>query len=642
MRLITKYYQRAHYSTPSFTPELSDLVMKNFIKLWDPGKVYFLQKDVDLVMTKVAPKLKDLLESNNCSPIDLIFALYSKRFADQMNSITSQIGLKHDFNIDESLIIDRTKLKYAAEEKELKERWRKRIKFQHMQLLKSLDDEKVVREKLTKRYGLLKKRHDELNTDDVYSSFLDAFATALDPHTDYFPPVQLEEFQIQTRLSLDGIGAMLRSMDGITSVSSLVPGGAAAKGGLLKVDDKIVAVAQADGPPVDVIDMDIKDVVKHIRGPGGTKVILTVRRDGKELIIPIIREKVQLEDRAAKSMAYNIKVGADNFLIGVIDLPSFYIDFAGRQAKKKDFRSSSRDVAHELEKLNEKKIDGLIVDVRSNPGGSLDEAITLSGLFNGPGPVVQVKGNQGEAQVSEYQGPAMYNGPLIILVDRQSASASEILAGAIKDYERGLIVGDAHTFGKGTVQSLNDLDQRLGAIKITISKFYRPSGSSTQQKGVDSDIVFPSIADLYGIGEKHYDQSLPWEAVPAANYRNFNLVSRFLPEIKKRSMARINADSEFKKVYEAISEYEKNEEERSKVSLKLDPKEKQNSKESIDEKLATDTKKGEEKKKTEEEKKLEQLKHDPYLQETLKIAGDYILVQRSKKLANTIIVGLNK
>ena len=643
IKQMTQYYLRMHFSIHEFSGEISQRTVNNFIRLWDPGKVYFLKEDIDRFAKKSYQQLPKMLNKADCSLIDVIFAQYSKRFEERQSIIPKLIDTKHDFTKDEYMQIDRKALPYAKTQDEIYDRWRKRIKFQHLQLSKSLDDDKKIREKLHKRYELASKRHKDLDTEDVYGIFMDSFATALDPHTDYFSPSKLEEFRISTRLSLEGIGALLRSEDGVTSIQSLVPGGAAQKSGKLKVDDKIVAVAQGNGTPVDVIDMDLKDVVKLIRGPGGTEVRLSIRRGDRELVAPIIREKIQLADRAAKSNMYSSRVelpGKDKtYKVGVIDLPSFYMDFEGRQANKENFRSSSRDMRVEINKLKAQQVDGIIVDLRSNGGGSLDEAINVAGLFGGSGPVVQIKGSKTKPYINYYDRKAIYDGPLILLIDRQSASASEILAGAIKDYGRGLIVGDSHTFGKGTVQNLNDLDPKLGAIKVTISKFFRPSGESTQLRGVGSDIILPSISDYYEIGEKHYDYAIPWGEVKKAEHPQFNMVGPYVNQVKLASAGRLKNDKGFKEVKEAIEEYKKGKEERMRVSLKAPTKEEK----AKDEKEAKDREEAESKmEKDAYGNVIQKLDDDIFMQETIKIMTDYIRVLEKNKLGRIKIVELEK
>lgn len=641
VRHLVNHYLRLHFSANKFTNDLGKATLKNFLKAWDPGKVYFLQEDIDRFNEKFSDKIPEMISNNNCSAIEVIFSQYSKRYSERQAAIPALINMKHDFKVDEYMNIDRKNMKYAGSIKEIDERWRKRIKFQHLQLLQTMNDHEKIRGKLKKRYALLDKRHKGLDTDDVLESFLDAFSTALDPHSDYFSKTQLEEFRISTRLSLEGIGALLRSEDGVTSIQSLVPGGAAQKSNLIKIDDKIVAVAQGEAAPVDVIDMDLREVVKLIRGPGGTEVRLTLRRDSKELVVPIIREKIQLKDRAAKSKIYNVRSELpkvkESYKIGVVDLPSFYMDFEGRQANKENFRSSSRDMQKEIEGLIKKKVSAIIVDLRSNGGGSLDEAINVAGLFSGKGPVVQIKGASATPFVSRFEGKPIFDGPLVLLIDRQSASASEILAGAIQDYGRGVIVGDSHTFGKGTVQNLSDLSSRLGAIKVTISKFYRPSGGSTQLKGVASDIVLPSISDHYEIGEKHYDSALPWEKLAEVKHKQFNLVDDYKSKLRLASAARVKNSKDFKEIMEAIEKYEKGKKERMRVSLKEKSKEEKA-------KDAKERKELEEKEKQLAKDKygnlIPQLKDDPTLQESIYIATDYVRLLEKKNLARLKILEL--
>lgn len=643
VRHLVGLYLKMHFANASFDDEMSRRTLDNFIKTWDPGKVYFLKSDVKALEDKYSSKLDDMITDANCSALEEVMKVYSKRFYERQKTIKAAVDAKHDYKIDEYMDIDRKKLEYATTTEEIAERWRQRVKFQMLQLRATLKDEAKSRDKLHKRYDLMARRQAELSSDDMYSFFLNGFSLSLDPHSEYLSPEQLEDFRISTRLSLEGIGAVLRSDDGFTTIQSLVPGGAAAKTGKVKVDDKIIAVAQGNDSPVDVIDMDLREVVKLIRGTRGTEVRLTiVREDGgktAQIVAPIIREQIQLQDRAAKSKIYSVTVDEAkdqkrNLKVGVIDLPSFYIDFEGRQNRESDYKSSSRDMLNEIKKLTAAGVDSVIVDLRSNGGGSLDESIDIAGLFFEKGPVVQIKDTRGKIYVqSDEDEKTYYTGPLLVMINRQSASASEIFAGAIQDYHRGLIVGDSHTFGKGTVQNLNDIDEKLGAIKVTISKFYRPSGSSTQLKGVESDIVLPSIMDEYEIGEKQYDYALPWEKIKSSDYKLSTQVSQ---EIVKKlygiSRERVEKDAGFKVVFDAIKEYKTGMESRSKVSLKEDledPKAKKEA-EIADKKKADKAKKdGKKDKKApvdEEEDEDQQLSitEDFQMQEALRISADYV------------------
>ncbi len=654
VRQLVSVYFKMHFYHHDFDDELSRRTLDNFIKSWDPGKVYFLKADVEAIAAKYSTKLDDQVMDSNCAAIDEVVKLYAKRFEERQKTIDPIVDQPHDFTKDEFMVIDRKKLDWGTTTEELTERWRQRIKFQLMQLKGTMGDVAKAKDKLKKRYLLGVKRQNEMTSDDVYSLFLNSFSSALDPHSEYLSPESLEDFRISTRLSLEGIGAVLRSEDGFTTIQSLVPGGAAAKTGKVKVDDKIIAVGQGEEPPVDVIDMDLREVVKLIRGARATEVRLTVVRDdgGKnvQLVVPIVREQIQLKDRAAKSTVYNVNVteGATprTIKVGVIELPSFYMDFEGRQNREKNFKSSSADMRNEIGNLKKQNVDAVVVDLRSNGGGSLDESIDIAGLFFDKGPVVQTKDTRGSTYVQKDEdGKTEYAGPLVVMINRQSASASEIFAGAIQDYGRGLIVGDTHTFGKGTVQNLNDLDEKLGAIKVTISKFYRPSGSSTQLKGVESDIALPDVLDEYEIGEKHYDYALPWEKIAASDYKTFTLVSpETVKKLKEASVARLVADKGFEKIRVAIKEYKDGEESRSKVSLKEETaaeKEKKDGIKSAESKPGRDKgKKDKDKKKAEDEDDEEKLPltEDFHLQETLRISADYVQLLNKRALPSKIVL----
>ena len=340
VRLLSISFIRHHFSYNEFTDELSKRTFDNLIKAWDPSKLYFKKADVDELRSKYYTKIDDQISAANCAVVDDVANRYSKRFFERLKYVDKLVETKHDFKIDEYMIIDPDELKFASDDKELNDRWRKRIKFQHLQLKSTLSD-KEIQKKLKKRYQLAKKRHNELDAEDIYGVFLNAFSSGLDPHSSYYSPSSLDEFRIQTRLSLEGIGAVLRSEDGFTKIQSLVKGGAAFKTGKVKVGDKIVAVAQGDEPPVDVIDMDLSEVVKLIRGKRSTTVKLSIVREGKKgntkLVVPIVREKIQLEDRAAKGYSYKVTdpKSKKSMKVGVLSLPSFYMDFQGRQQGKK-------------------------------------------------------------------------------------------------------------------------------------------------------------------------------------------------------------------------------------------------------------------------------------------------------------------
>ena len=578
---LTKSYFNIHFSFSTWTDELSTRTLDNFIKAWDSGKIYFLQSDVDRFVKDYGTNLDDMIKINDCKAITDITNIFAQRFSESQAQVDKQVVAKQDFTVDEFLEFDRKKQSWATTSEEINERWRKRVKFQLLQLKESLGDLPKAQEKLTKRYKLGGKRQQEMTMDDVYSLFLASFATALDPHSGYLSAEELEDFRIQTRLSLEGIGAVLRSEDGFTTIQTVVPGGAAAQTGKFKVDDKIIAVAQGKETPVDVIDMDLREVVKLIRGTRGTEVRLTILRETKgknvQFVFPVVRDKIQLTDRAAKSKIHKVEMNEGSagdaqtrkISVGVITLPSFYMDFEGRQNRQSNFTSSSADMLRELKKMREQKVDAVVVDLRNNGGGSLDEAINVAGLFTGKGPQVQIRGSEGKTFVQDYKdGAAAWDGPLALVINRQSASASEIFAGAIQDYGRGLIVGGHHTFGKGTVQNLENLDERLGAIKVTISKFYRPAGSSTQLRGVESDIVLPDLMDELEIGEKHYDYALPWEKIESSAFKQYSQTNAVVPALRTASNSRMDKDAGFKKIIADINEYRGGEANRNRVTLK--------------------------------------------------------------------------
>ena len=633
VRELSMLYFKLHFAFNTFDDELSRRTVDSFVKAWDPAKLYFLQSDVDEFEQKYNTKLDDQIPAGDCSAIDFIMQRYAQRFEERQKKIYQLIDEKQDFTIDEYLPIDHKKIPWAKTVEEVNDGWRRRIKFQLLSLKQGgVKDEKLAREKMKKRYDLGLKRQNELTKDKVYEIYLNAFATALDPHSSYMPASELEDFRIKTRLSLEGIGASLRSEDGFTIVVSLVKGGAAEKGGLLKTGDKIIAVAQGSEEAVDVIDLDLQEVVKKIRGARGTTVNLSVIRDeaseSKKVIVPIVREKIQLVDQQASSKVIELVVndgGKDQKMkVGVVTLPSFYIDFEGKHKRVKGYRSSSDDTKAELDKMQKVGVDAVVMDLRSNGGGSLEESINVAGLFYGEGPVVQVKTQSGKIDAYADQDPkTYYKGPLLVIINRNSASASEIFAGAIQDYGRGLIVGDSHTFGKGSVQNLNDVAAKLGAIKVTVNKFYRASGASTQLDGVASDIRLPSLVDEFEIGEKYYDFAMPFDTIRGVPHQDFNMVKPYTPQLAQLSEKRVMAAKGFKEVVEEIKKFRENTDERSRVSLKEkkdDPADK-----GKDKKAA---KKADPEAEDAQELALE---NDIYLQESLYIASDYVQLIKGKK-----------
>lgn len=620
---------KSHFSIQTFDDELSQRMFDQYLKILDPGKVYFTAADFKELKDKYEKSFDDYIGKENCEPVSEIMKRFNRRFDETLPVIAKMIDMDHDFKVDEYMVVDRKEIDWAGTADEISDRWRKRIKYQVLQQRNAKEDIKKIREKLHKRFQLQAKRNNERTTSDMYGIFLDAAAVSLDPHSDYFTEDEIEEFRINNRLSLEGIGAVLGSEDGFTTIQSLVPGGAAARTGKLKEKDKIIAVAQGSGPMVNVFDMDLREVVRFIRGPRGSEVRLQIRREEESGVtnfeVPVIREQIQLEERAARSFVYDLKAkdreGKEkSYKVGLIDLPSFYFDFQGRQNKKTDFRSSSEDVKKQIESLKKRKVDAIAIDLRSNGGGALEESIKIAGFFIESGPVVQVKGLEGEPYVYSDEDPELlYDGPLIVMINRNSASASEIFAGAIKDYNRGLIVGDSHTFGKGTVQNVSEIPGLPGSIKITIQKFYRPLGASTQLEGVPSDIVLPSIFDELEIGEKYYDYALDFSRVGAAEVKDYKETGSLVEGIRKASEARVGKNPLFGEVKDAIDKYRAGKAERSRISLR-EGADKPEDEAGIDE----DEEASSSRSKDAEVQRIDLINKDAYVQEAMMIAGDYV------------------
>ena len=654
-------YIKMHYSADSFGNELGKRTLDNYLKALDPGKMYFLSSDVAKIHEVYGQRLDDMIRRSDCKALNSILRVYARRFDERQSVINDWIEFEHDFTVEEYFDTDRKKREYCATVEELNERWHLQVKYQLLRLTKRYDGPDKARSKLHKRFELSRKHLSELDAVEIASIFLNAFSTSLDPHTSYMSPDLLEEFRISTALSLNGIGAVLRSEYGVTTVQSLIQGGPAEKGGILQVGDRMVAVAQGEEDPVDLMDMKLRDVVNMVRGERGTEVGLTVEREEKEatvnLEIPIVRDKIELTDREAKAYSFSVDVYEDSdqpklYKIGLIQLPSFYIDFEGRKEKEKDFKSSSADVRELINDLKEEGIDALVIDLRNNSGGSLDEAVNIAGLFFDYGPVVQVRNTDGSKQIlADADVDTHYDGPLVLLTNRHSASSSEILAGAIQDYERGLIIGDSHTFGKGTVQKVNEVREgELGAMKVTISQFFRPSGSSTQLRGVEADIVIPDMVDEYEVGEKFYDYVLPWNSIERAKFPSLSLVDAYRDTLLAASEERIQMDTDFQELARDIDSYRENEEERTRVSLKEeeDPELKDEDEESADNsdqsenaesteatesQLAAGEKEEEgEETESDEEDEKPSLVEDILLRETLAITADYLQLLNDRTL----------
>lgn len=578
--LATRFLTNWHYKDTRLDDELSELIFDQYIELLDPNRSYFLASDI-AAFSRYKFSLDDALRHSDLQPAYEIFNIYLDRVRERVAYSRQEAHQPMDFTVDEFYQYDRSETAWAENTAEMDEIWRKRVKNDYLRLkLTDKDDEKIS-ETLDERYDSMERRINELKADDVFQFFMNAFAQSIEPHTSYLSPRTSENFEISMKLSLEGIGALLSRVTEYTTIASVVPGGPADQDGRLKAGDRVTAVGQGkDGKMVDVIGWRVDDVVELIRGPKDTIVRLDVLPEdvsiaGPATMIDIVRNEVKLEEQAAKSNIIEVPIeGTDQMhKIGVIDLPVFYLDFEGRASNKPDYRSSTRDVREQIEKLEEQGVTGIVIDLRDNGGGSLLEATTLTGLFIDRGPVVQVRNSNGRISTEEDLESGMaWDGPMAVLVNRYSASASEIFAAAIQDYGRGVIVGET-TFGKGTVQSLIDLDDyapsdtaSAGQLKLTMAQFFRVNGGSTQNKGVVPDIRFPSAGDPQEYGERSLPNALPWTSIDSARYERAGDLSRMVAVADNRYQARSSTDEEFEWLLADINEFNENSD-RTEVSL---------------------------------------------------------------------------
>lgn len=579
--IATRFLTNYHYKPARLDDELSSQIFDSYLKLLDPNRIYFLQADVDS-FERYRFLMDDSLRHSDLLSAYEIFNLYTDRVLERVEYSRERAQQPFDFTVDEEYRYNREDEPWAKTTAELDELWRQRVKNDYLRLkLTDKEPEKIV-ETLGERYDNLERRITELNSDDVFQFFMNAFAASIEPHTSYLSARNSENFEISMKLSLEGIGALLGRENEYTEISRVVPGGPVAKDGRLKAGDRITAVGQGqDGKMVDIIGWRIDDVVELIRGPKDTVVRLEILPEkesisGPTTMIEIVRDEVKLEEQAATSEI--IEVPADEssekmVKVGVIDLPVFYLDFNGRAQNRPDYRSSTRDVRRLIGELEDEGVAGIIIDLRSNGGGSLLEATTLTGLFIDTGPVVQVRNSTGRISVEEDLEPGMaWEGPLAVLVNRYSASASEIFAAAIQDYGRGLVIGET-TFGKGTVQSLLDLDDYasadrpgLGQLKITMAQFFRVNGGSTQNRGVEPDISFPTWGDPEEYGERSLDNALPWTSIDPARFESAGELDQLAAVTGSRYQDRMVGDQEFEWLQSDIEEYNKHADETS-VSL---------------------------------------------------------------------------
>lgn len=548
----------AHYERRTLNTPLSSQIFDRYFKDLDAQRAYFLAEDIK-GFEVFRDTLGNDLKKGNMRPAFLIYNRYQQRATERFDFMLAELAKgvdKIDFSKDEILEIDREKSPWLTTKAEIDDLWRKRLKAAVLGMKLSGKKNDDIQKTLTKRYKSQLNTVSRTKSDDAFSVFMNSFTETYDPHTEYFSPRTEENFNINMSLSLEGIGAVLQSSDDYTKVVRLVPAGPADKGGQLKTGDRIVAIAQGQQDFIDVVGWRIDEVVDKIRGPKGTTVRLQVIPasavdENQTRIISIVRNTVKLEDQAAQKKIVNVKRGEETQRIGVIKLPAFYADFQGMQSGDPNYRSTTRDVKKLINELKAEKINGLILDLRNNGGGSLSEANSLIGLFIATGPTVQIRNANGKVEVMGDSDPSVtYAGPLVVMVNRLSASAAEIFAGAIQDYGRGIVVGST-TFGKGTVQSLRDLE--YGQLKLTEAKFYRISGASTQNRGVSADILFPNIFDETEIGESALANALPWDTIPSARYLPYQDYSTRLINLRKASEIRQSTDPDFRFLNESIA-----------------------------------------------------------------------------------------
>ncbi|PRY61395.1 S41A family C-terminal processing peptidase-1 [Vreelandella songnenensis] len=538
-----------HYADLTFDEQWSQEAFQRYLDILDGQRAYLLSRDIEPYRHLEDDMADALFEGD----LDDAFKLYdrlSERHIARMEWLLERLdeGLAFDFDSDERLEIDREDAPWATRESELDELWRKRLKNDALTLALTDQDDEQIEDNLRQRYEGQLSRLRQTESEDVFGLLMAAVTSTIDPHTGYLSPRQSESFDIQMSLSLEGIGALLQADGEYVKVASLVPGGPADRADVLEPADRIIAVGQEDGEMVNVVGMRLDNVVDLIRGPKGSVVRLDIVPAQavdmtRSHIVEITRDTVSLEDQAAHGEVINVERDGEPHPIGVINIPTFYVDFDAWQAGEEEYRSTTRDVAREIERLKEEGVEGIVLDLRNNGGGALQEANSLIGLFIDRGPTVQVRDAQGRIQLyGDSDAGTTYDGPLTVLVNRLSASASEIFAGAIQDYGRGLVVGSS-TFGKGTVQTLNDLSH--GQIKLTRAKFYRISGESTQNRGVDPDIAFPSLIDPERIGESSLDNALGWDTVQNVQYRRYGTPEEFVDALAAQHQTRAKQNPNF-------------------------------------------------------------------------------------------------
>ncbi|MDE1165926.1 MAG: carboxy terminal-processing peptidase [Pseudomonas sp.] len=548
---VVELLKRHHYSKPPLDDKRSVIIYDSYLKLLDPSRSYFLASDIT-EFDKWKTQFDDFLKSGDLDPGFTIYKRYLDRVKSRLDFALAELDKgvdKMDFTTHDTLLIDRKDAPWLKSEAELDDLWRKRVKDEVLRMKIAGKDPKQIQDTLTKRYKNQLARLDQTRSEDIFSAYINTFAQSYDPHTNYLSPDSAENFDINMSLSLEGIGAVLQSDNDQVKVVRLVPAGPADKTKQIAPADKIIGVAQGDKEMVDVVGWRLDEVVKLIRGAKGSVVRLEViphtnaPNDQTSKIVAITREAVKLEEQAAKKSILHLTENGKEYKLGVIEIPAFYLDFKAFRAGDPDYKSTTRDVKKLLTELQKEKVDGVVIDLRNNGGGSLQEATELTSLFIEKGPTVLVRNADGRVDVLEDENPgAFYKGPMALLVNRLSASASEIFAGAMQDYHRALIIG-GQTFGKGTVQTIQPLNH--GELKLTLAKFYRVSGQSTQHQGVLPDVAFPSIIDTKEIGESALPEAMPWDTIRPSIKPAVDPFKPFIAQLKADHDARTDKDAEF-------------------------------------------------------------------------------------------------
>jgi carboxyl-terminal processing protease len=580
-RLVSSMFERSHYRQAPVNDPVSSLVLDRYLESIDGSRSYFLASDIQ-EFEQYRYELDDAITTGKLEPAFAIFNRFQQRNRERMAHAMKLLDTEPDFTVDEAFEFDREHAPWATSQAELDELWRQRVKNDAVSLMLTDKTWAETRDVLKKRYERVAKRSEQITGDDVFENFMNSFAHVFDPHSSYFSPRNSEEYRIQMSLSYEGIGASLQSIDDYVTIMEILPGGSAQQNGELKAQDRILAVGQGkDGKMVDVVGWRLDDVVQLIRGPNGSFVRLQIQPGNappgaQERVLMLPRSKITLDAQAAKKEIRKVKRGDKELKVGVITVPSFYQDYNARAAGDEDYRSTTRDVHKLLDEIKaEGGVDGLVLDLRENGGGHLSEAIGLVNLFVPKGAVVQLRETGGRVEVLESEVPQVaYDGPLTILVDRFSASASEIFAAAMQDYGRGLVIGQ-ETYGKGSVQNLYPLDRYAvgqdpgyGQLTVTIGMYYRVTGDSTQNRGVQPDLALPSAISTEEVGESSRDGSLPWNRIRSAEFSREGAYAQLLPELQREHDARIAGDPNFQFTVNEISALEKMRNEKS-VSLNL-------------------------------------------------------------------------